>query len=202
MILNSNLYLSERIFLILTREKVQQHQWLTQSHTAVMKESKGFKYGDKTRSERKVFVPWWFTNNKHKSTHSTGVHSKAIWLTSSDTGPYINIFFYWCLTMAQFLLKFSSRELRFFCHDVERNFTTIIYFVLTPILYTSAEYSWSVKHQLIFHWDCRYFLIIFFIYKHVILRSFDDQALQRYYKLKSAKANYGNIKYIKTLWTI
>ena len=56
-ILNSNLYLSEKIFLILTREKVQQHQWLTQSHTAVMKESKGFKYGDKTRFERKVFVP-------------------------------------------------------------------------------------------------------------------------------------------------
>jgi len=116
---------------------------------------------------------------------------------------HTSIFFLnWCLTMAQFLLKFSSRELRFLCHDVECNFTTIIYFVLTPIPYTSAEYSWSVTHQLIFHWDCRYLLIIFFTYKHVILRSFDDQALQRYYKLKSAKANYGNIKYIKTLWTI
>jgi hypothetical protein len=48
------------------------------------------------------------------------------------------------------MLKFSSRELKFFTSWFgECNFTTIIYFVLTPIHYSSTEYSWSIKNQII-----------------------------------------------------
>jgi len=54
-----------------------------------------------------------------------------------------------------------------------------------------------MKYQLIFHWDCRYLLIIFFKSKRVTLRSLENPVFQRYYKLKTAKANYGNIHVYK-----